>query len=122
MDNIVNYLSLRAKNLDDEDHEGLTVFARYVLNENYDMATRLLQRGANVNHTNRDGKSTLTLSVQQGKEKAVSYLLGKGADPHYEDLIGHDTCDYAKNSEKFANFPVFNMCMVHMRKRHEGLK
>ena len=66
MDNIVNYLSLRAKNLDDEDPEGLTVFARYVLNENFDMATRLLQRGANVNHTNRDGKSTLTLAVQQG--------------------------------------------------------
>ena len=42
MENIVNYLSLRAKNLDDEDPEGLTVFARYVLNENFDMATRLL--------------------------------------------------------------------------------
>ena len=118
----MNYLSLRVKNLDDEDPEGLTVFVRYALNENFDLATRLLQRGANVNHANRDGKSPLTLSIQQGKEKVVQYLLGKGADPHYEDLIGHDSCDYAKNSEKFANFPVFNMCMPNMRKRHEGFK
>jgi len=36
MDNIVNYLSLRVKNLDDEDPEGYTVFSRYVLSGNFD--------------------------------------------------------------------------------------
>jgi hypothetical protein len=31
MDNILNYLSLRAKNLDDEDPEGYTAFTRNAL-------------------------------------------------------------------------------------------
>lgn len=59
----MNYLSLRVKNLNEEDPEGFTVFTRYALDLNFDQATKLLQRGANINYTNRDGKSALTIAI-----------------------------------------------------------
>ena len=96
------------KKLDEEDPEGLTAFARYALEFGFEQANRLLARGAKINYTNRDGKTVLTLAVKAENVNTVRYLLGKGADPHYEDLTGKDTCDYAKQSENFANYPIFS--------------
>ena len=42
MDNIVNYLSLRVKRIDDEDPQGHNVFVTYTLQNNFDQATKLL--------------------------------------------------------------------------------
>jgi hypothetical protein len=42
MDNIVNYLSLRVKRIDDEDPQGQNVFVTYTLQNNFDQATKLL--------------------------------------------------------------------------------
>ena len=98
-DSILNYISLRVRNLDDEDpFEAHTVFVHYVLKNDFEMASKLLQRGSNLNYTNRDGKTPLSLAILLENDNAVKYLLGKGADPHYEDLIGKDSCDYAKES------------------------
>jgi hypothetical protein len=36
MDNLVNYLSLRVKRIDDEDPQGFTIFARYTLQNNFE--------------------------------------------------------------------------------------
>ena len=44
--------------------------------------------------------------------------MGKGADPHYEDLVGRDSCDYGKQTDKFKRFSVFNNCQQHLRKTH----
>lgn len=63
LDHIANYISLRVKNLDDEDPEGLTAFARNALTGKLDQASKLLQRGANINYSNRDGKTALALAI-----------------------------------------------------------
>lgn len=38
----------------------------------------------------------MSICVILENEDGVKYLLGKGADVHYEDLTGKDSCDYAK--------------------------
>ena len=73
------------------------------------MANKLLQRGAYINYCNRDGKTALVICVKMGIEKAVRFLLSKGADQHIEDLTGKDACDYSKNT-KFDSIPDFNNC------------
>jgi ankyrin repeat protein len=70
-DFIVNYLSLRVKNLDTEDPEGYTVFSRYVLDNNLEMANKLISRGAQINFTNREGKTALTLAIKADSLDAV---------------------------------------------------
>ena len=104
---IANYISLRVKNIDDEDPEGLTAFSREVLRHGFEQASKYLQRSANINFRNRDGKTTLTLALVSNNESAVKFLLGKGAELHFEDLTGKDSCDYAKQSQVFTNYNVF---------------
>lgn len=81
-DSIANYLSLRVHNLDDEDPQGFTAFSRYALNNSFEQANRLLQRGAKINYSNIEGKTALTLAILTENENSVKFLLGKGADPH----------------------------------------
>ena len=45
----VNYLSIRGILLDVEDKEGKTLLFRAVAGEQYELASKLLRRGANVN-------------------------------------------------------------------------
>jgi hypothetical protein len=47
------------------------------------------------------------LAIVEGSESGVKYLLGKGADPHFEDMTGSDSCDYAKKHQVFMTYPVF---------------
>jgi len=51
----VNYLSIRGVHLDVEDREGKTLLFRALMAEKYDLATKLLQRGATVNYQNKEG-------------------------------------------------------------------
>eukprot|EP00347_Sterkiella_histriomuscorum_P006064 403354203 len=116
---IVNYISLRIKNLNEEDPEGYTVFTRYLLLYNFDMANKLLSRGgvSTLEHCNRDGKTPLTICILLEKTQAVQFLITKGANPHIQDLQGRDSCDYAKKSKLFMNQPVFNNCVDELRKK-----
>lgn len=34
----------------------------------------------------------------------AKFLLEKGADPHIEDHIGNDTCDYARTGPLYEEF------------------
>jgi len=98
MDDIVNYLSLRVKNINDEDPEGFTPLSRYLLAENLEMCSKLLSRGGLdiLEYCNRYGRTPLTLALISEKQQAVNWLLIKGVNPHIEDLTGLDSCDYAK--------------------------
>ena len=51
----VNYLSIRGVHLDVEDREGKSLLFRALMAEKYDLATKLLQRGATVNYQNKEG-------------------------------------------------------------------
>lgn len=46
----VNYLSVRGLMLDVEDREGKSLLLRTLLAEKYDLASKLLSRGATVNY------------------------------------------------------------------------
>jgi hypothetical protein len=46
----VNYLSVRGLLLDVEDREGRSLFLRTLLAEKYELASKLLTRGASLNY------------------------------------------------------------------------
>lgn len=46
---VVNYLSVRGLNLDVEDREGKTLLLKTLLAEKYELASKLLSRGASIN-------------------------------------------------------------------------
>lgn len=78
------------------DPQGFNPFARYVLSKDFTTSNKLFPRGVDINATNKDGKTCLTLAIEQENISAVEYLLQKGAYPHIEDITGKDACDYAK--------------------------
>ena len=60
----MNYLSLRALDLDLEDYNGTTILVHQVQNEQYTMASRLISRGANMNYVNTNGKTPLHILIE----------------------------------------------------------
>jgi ankyrin repeat protein len=113
--------SLAAKEqveLNADDPEGYSPFARYALSQKFDMAIRLLHRGADINFTNMDGKSALTLAVESEIHPTVKFLLEKGADPHIEDIQGRDACDYSRMaSDALAYRVLLPDCRGELRKK-----
>jgi len=97
-DDIVNYLTLRTKDLNEEDANSLTILMQYLFKQDLKMCSKLIVRGANVNYVNRNGNTALHLCVENKLVDAVLYLLKKGANPHIMDLGGEDSCDKAKRN------------------------
>ena len=62
---IVNYLSLRALNLNQEDIEGMTILMHQLIIGNFRMSTRLILRGARVDYVNKHGKTALHLCIER---------------------------------------------------------
>ena len=62
---IVNYLTGRGMLIDVEDNEGKTVLLRALEAYNTGLATKLLHRGADINLTNREGRTALSILVQR---------------------------------------------------------
>jgi ankyrin repeat protein len=98
-DEIVNYLTLRTKDLNEEDSNSLTILMQYLFKKDFKMSSKLIVRGASVNYVNRNGNTALHLCVENGLVDAVLFLLKKGADPHIMDLAGEDACDKAKKTQ-----------------------
>lgn len=105
LDEIVRLLSLRQQTeLNQSDPEGYTPFSKYVLSSKFEMAIRLLHKGADINFTNPLGKTALVQAVESENFPATKFLLEKGADPHIEDIKGKDACDYAKSASDYLAF------------------
>mmetsp|Transcript_24015 Transcript_24015/g.36928 ORF Transcript_24015/g.36928 Transcript_24015/m.36928 type:complete len:139 (-) Transcript_24015:2692-3108(-) len=94
---IVNYLSLRTKDLNTEDKNNMTILMHQLFSDEIDMASRLIVRGADIDYVNGNGYSALHLCVENKNLKSVKFLLQKGADPHIMDKCGFDVCDKVKN-------------------------
>ena len=93
-DHITNYLSVRSKNLDCENKDGLNVLSLYVLRGNLKFASKILIRGADINYKNKFGKTLLYLAIaKKVKSAIIEWLLEEGANPHIEDPAGIDCCD-----------------------------
>ena len=53
------------------------------------MVRKILIRGANINYTNKQGKSALHFAIEGYlKESTIRYLIAQGADAHLEDING----------------------------------
>jgi ankyrin repeat protein len=55
LSDIVNYLTLRSKDLNQEDYNSLTILMHYVLKEDFKMAKKIITRGADINYVNKNG-------------------------------------------------------------------
>lgn len=60
---------------------GWTALHHAVANEQVDMVTKLLERGANPNVPDKHNVSPLSLAVQQGKEEVATALGARGTEP-----------------------------------------
>ena len=63
-----------------------------------EMAELLIERGADVNHRNRDGATVLMWAAGQGHVDMVKLLLDRGADVHMENKTGMTAIDYSDRS------------------------
>ena len=61
---IVNYLSLRTKNLDQEDSNSITILVHQLFSNDLQMASRLLVRGSDINYANKNGYTALHICIQ----------------------------------------------------------
>jgi ankyrin repeat protein len=91
----VDFLSSKGVLIDVEDNDGTTLIMKVLTSERFDLATKLLNRGSDINSFNRDGQTALSYFIHQGNYRVVDFLLKMKADPHVEDFNGHDSCDYA---------------------------
>ncbi len=69
----------------DASAEGLTEIAR-----------ELVQRGASMEGTSRNGQGVLVLAIGKGAEDIAALLLEAGADPFVADKLGMNACQYAQ--------------------------
>jgi ankyrin repeat protein len=115
--NIVNYLSARTKDLNNEDSKGITILMHMLVQMNLKMCKRLLHRGASVDHINKHGKTALHLCVEDMMQPQIEYLLFKGANPHILDFQEKDCCDKAKENGLAITNKVFNNCNIRKKLR-----
>lgn len=123
---IVNYLTLRTKDLNEEDANSLTILIHYLFKSDFKMASKLIIRGSDVNYVNRNGNTALHLLIENNtfNEKGqgsmiegIAFLLKKGADPHIMDLNDEDACDKAKKNGVAILIPIFNNCNKRLKKK-----
>ena len=68
----------------------------------------LLDLGVNVNYSNSEGKTALTLASEAGHEEVVQTLLSAGADINHRDNYGHTALMVSKTREIFSILLQFN--------------
>jgi uncharacterized protein len=109
---IINYLTLRSNDLDQEDSNGVTILMNYLFKKDLKMCSKLLTRGANINYANKAGCTALHACIEHKIPESVGFLLKKGANPHLMDLAGLDCCDKAKSNGLALQFWQFNNCSI----------
>ena len=77
-----------------EDNQSDTPLYFAVAGDRYDNAAFLLQKGADINHRNRDGQPALFEALLQHNHAILELLLSKGADYTIVDTSGIDILQY----------------------------
>jgi ankyrin repeat protein len=92
-DKVVNYLSLRTRDLNEEDAYCNTILIHHLRNrkeknDDFKMASNLIVRGADINYVNSNCFTALQIMVENRNIEAVKFLLSKNAERHLMDLDG----------------------------------
>lgn len=74
----------------------------------------LIEKGADIDVQNADGKTSLMLAAQNGDEELIDYLLDYGADKNLKDKLGNTALNIAEASGS-------QKC-VHLFKEHRPVK
>jgi len=107
---IVNFLTQRTNDLNEEDANSLTILMHRLLENDFKMARKMLSRGADINYINRNGFTPLHLCVKMKRTDAVRFLLEKGAIQHIVDMEGRDACDMAQDNGIADEIQEFHNC------------
>ena len=110
----VEFLSSRGVFSEASDHQGQTVLLRALAAYQFELATKLIRRGSDINATNREGRTALSHFLCDGKYKVVDFLLKMAANPHIMDFDGMDSCDYAAQ-QGFQDFKQLLNCQPESR-------
>lgn len=138
LNELVTYLSVICKReeIDEEDHHGFNPLLYYLMRNDYEVCTKLIFRGANVNHIYKahGGKTAVALMILNKNEIAVKYLLDKLANPHIcfpavnpstNETEWLDACDLARARGLDNRFFVFLKCKGDHKvvpDDHDGVK
>ena len=112
---MIQFLSVRTRNLNIQDNDGMTILMHNVLAGNYSLCSKLIYRGAKIDIVNMEGKSALHICVEKRLNEAVEYLLYKGANPHILDLNEQDCCDKAKHNGLQYQVNALNVCSINKK-------
>jgi len=89
---VLDRVLARKPDLDQRQPEsGIVPLTLAALQGRVDLARRLLDAGASVNATNRDGNTPLHAAVFLGRTGVVELLLSRGADIHARSVQGEST-------------------------------
>ncbi|CDW84797.1 ankyrin [Stylonychia lemnae] len=98
------------------DPQNETPLSRYVMFNNFDLAKKLISRGAKLDFCNKEGKTVIVQATQQMRMEAIQFLIQQGANPHIMDFQGNDACDYARINS-IGSIPELNNCDPKQRMR-----
>lgn len=123
-DDICMYLSLRTKNINEEDEHGLNALFIMLQRNELDRCKQLIRRGANINHENQDGITAIHFAIANRlPEKTIQFLVDFGANLHFEDNEGMDTCDKVKKENLYPRIKQFydNSCLKDQSLRNKRI-
>lgn len=66
------------------------------INGHVELASRLVQAGANLNSIDRNGRSALFFAIGEGHEDIANLLVSNGADMNLVDLEGKSLVQIAE--------------------------
>ena len=93
----------------DFDDEGVSVFDIAITYDNLEMVTYLVEKGRDVNQTNRkSGFTPLMAAACYGRIEIVKYLLQHGADQNAKDSKGFSAIDFARKMNKKSVLELFD--------------
>lgn len=99
VDTVTSYLNSNPDALEITTEQGWTALILSSYNKRYDVAHILIEKGANVNASNRKGTTVLMYAktrVEHKKEEMdyLDFLISKGAHVNATDIFGKTVLDY----------------------------
>lgn len=80
---------LEKYSIDIEDNYGRTVLLNAALYGNLELTEWVIEKGANVNHIDKNGYSALHFAAQENHTDVVKFLLEHNASPNIQDKNGN---------------------------------